>query len=303
MGNFIQNKLGSRFRRIITNTPDGNPPWLAQVAEGNGVGLFSPQDAPWIVHGDLATLIGGIRALLVQALHPGSLAGVADHSRYEQDPLGRLAGTTKWLTVTTFGSLEAIAHEAKRVNAMHTKVTGTFVDANGELSEYRAQNIDLLLWVHSAFTDSFLATHLAYSKKPIPGGADAYVALWSKSVEPLGLSKCPMSYAQLQDTFNQFSDSGKLTVTDKTLSVIGFIKHPPLSRAARIVYALLFQAALVTLPKHFQDQLQLRPWPQRIVKPATRLLLRLMQLAIGKSSPLEDAARERLSRATSPTLN
>ena len=68
-------------------------PWLGAVAEGEGPGFFTPDDAPWVIHADLATMPGGVRALLLQALHPGSLAGVRDHSRYKDDPLGRLAGT------------------------------------------------------------------------------------------------------------------------------------------------------------------------------------------------------------------
>jgi hypothetical protein len=55
------------------------------VAAGEGAGLYLPTDAPWVAHSDLATLVGGIRALLMQALHPGSLAGVCSHSRYKND--------------------------------------------------------------------------------------------------------------------------------------------------------------------------------------------------------------------------
>ena len=89
----------------------------------------------------------------MQALHPGSLTGVAQHSRYEQDPLGRLSGTIRWLTVTTFGSHEAIKGEAARVNRMHKTVSGSYETAAGETKDYRAADKDLLLWVHVAFMD------------------------------------------------------------------------------------------------------------------------------------------------------
>ena len=127
----LQEKLSIRFRKLLSGAADGTPPWLAAVAEGNDVGMFSPQDAPWIIHRDFSTLVGGVRALLMQALHPGSLAGVAQHSRYEQDPLGRLSGTIRWLTVTTFGSVEAVQNEAGRVNRMHTRVSGEYQTAQG----------------------------------------------------------------------------------------------------------------------------------------------------------------------------
>jgi uncharacterized protein (DUF2236 family) len=298
--NALQDALGTRFRRIITDSPDGMPPWLDQVAQGDDAGLFAPTDAPWVVHGDLATLIGGIRALLVQALHPGSLAGVSQHSRYEQDPLGRLAGTTKWLTITTFGSCSAIENEAARVNRMHARVQGEYADAAGQLHTYRATDQDLLLWVHVAFTDSFLAAHQTYGRSPIPGGPDAYVGLWSKSVSPLGLEDVPLTSAALQTQIHDLITSHTLTATPVTKKVIQFIQKPPLSLTARAVYRLLFQAALVTLSPQMQELVGIKPWPKRVVVPMTRALLRIMRLAIGSHSPLEEAALARLQRIGAP---
>ncbi len=295
-GNRIQEVLGNRFRRIITNTPDGIPPWLDAVAQGNDAGMFLPTDAPWVVHSDLATLIGGIRALLVQALHPGSLAGVAQHSRYEQDPLGRLAGTTKWLTITTFGSKDAVQREADRVNVMHSRVRGSYVNDAGDVVEYQAAQHDLLLWVHIAFTDSFLATHLLYGWRDIPGGPDHYVKQWSQSVVPIGLTDAPESQEELEATIARYLSSGTLRVDDRTRQVIGFIQRPPLSWVARRVYALLFQAAVVSLPNEFRKMLGVRSLPKGLVIPLTRGFLRLMRLGLGPSSPLEDAAKARLTR-------
>jgi len=118
--------MSVRFRRLLSQDPNGIPPWLEAVASGDEPGLYLPSDAPWVVHADFGTLVGGIRALLMQALHPGTVRGVAQHSRYKEDPLGRLAGTIRWLTVTTFGSHTAVASEASRVNRLHTKVTGSY---------------------------------------------------------------------------------------------------------------------------------------------------------------------------------
>mgnify|MGYP002141695644 FL=1 len=81
--NRIQEFFSVRFRRLLSGAKDGVPPWLQIIADGDTDGLFLPNEAPWIVHRDFATLVGGVRALLMQALHPGSLAGVMQHSRYE----------------------------------------------------------------------------------------------------------------------------------------------------------------------------------------------------------------------------
>jgi uncharacterized protein (DUF2236 family) len=287
----FQDRLAVRFRRIITSSPDGVPPWLGEVAAGDDAGFFKPNDAPWIVHGSFTTLVGGIRALLVQAMHPGSLAGVAQHSRYESDALGRLAGTTRWLTIMTFGSRTAIEREARRVNAMHKAVRGTY-DDRGIPREYQARDPHLLLWVHVAFTDSFLSTYQLYSGAHID--SDAYVGQWARVVEPLGLEDAPRNYEQLEQCLRDFDD--ELVVSDLTLDVVRFIRKPPLSRTARIAYWFLFQGAVASLPSSYRNRLKLRCLPQGIVFPTTRMLLRIMRLAVGPRSPLEEAAIERLNR-------
>jgi uncharacterized protein (DUF2236 family) len=294
--NRLQKAIGKRFRKIITNSPDGQPPWLTEVASGDDGGLFLPSDAPWVVHGDLATLIGGIRALLMQALHPGTLSGVATHSRYESDALGRLAGTTKWLTITTFGAQSAIAKESGRVNSMHASVKGKYENSQGEKIAYQASDPDLLLWVHIAFTDSFLKAHQLYSRKEIPGGADAYVRLWARSVKPLGLDKCPLSAGELTETIDNFYDSHQLLANETTFKVIKFLRKPPLPRLAKLVYAFLFQAAAASIDKKYLKLLKIKPLPLWLVKPLTRGLLFLMAKGIGSESPLETAAKDRLRR-------
>lgn len=303
-----QEALSVRFRRLLSGDPNGIPPWLEVVARGEEAGWFIPEDAPWIVHADFGTLVGGIRALLMQAMHPGSLAGVAQHSRYEQDPLGRLSGTIRWLTVTTFGSKTAIMDEAGRVNRLHTRVTGEYVTGLGQPKPYRAADPDLLLWVHIAFTDSFLTAHEMYSTVPIPAGqsasgADNYVAQWARSVQPLGLNRAPMSRSELDAEIQRFADEGLLRVDEKTLSVVDFIRKAPLPKSAKPIYSLLFDAAVVSLPPGIRAQLGVKAKPRWFVQPTVKFLLRAMRFAIGPESPIEDAAKQRLIRigAWSPT--
>ncbi|CAB4545911.1 MAG: DUF2236 domain-containing protein [Actinobacteria bacterium] len=292
--NAVQEYFSRKFRRLLSGAPDGQPPWLAQVAAGNDPGLFLPSDAPWIVHRDFATLVGGIRALLLQAMHPGALNGVSQHSRYEEDPLGRLSGTIRWLTVTTFGSLEAVAQEANRVNRMHDRVKGSYVDKSGVEQKYQASDPELLLWVHIAFMDSFLRSHQLYSRAEIPGGADAYVKLWGKSVEPLGLTSVPASEADLLRVMSDFEKD--LNCDEKALSVIRWIKNAPLPKTAKPVYALLFQAALASLPSDIQRRIGIKHLPIWLLRPVVTNLLGFLRFAIGPDSPIEDAALARLRR-------
>lgn len=293
--NALQRILSKRFRILLTGDPDGVPPWLDAVAASDEPGLFLPDEAPWIAHADLATLVGGIRALLMQALHPGSLTGVRSHSRYKTDPLGRLSGTIRWLTVTTFASTASVSSEADRVNRMHAHVKGKYTSSSGKSLDYSASDPHLLRWVHIAFMDSFLRCHQIYSTRPLPGGADAYIRLWSKSVIPLGLEEVPTSEEEMLADLERYRS--ELAVTEETREVIRWIRNPPLPVTALPAYAFLFKAALASLPRDYQDMIGLGHPPLGILRPVSVNLLKFIRLAIGPESPIEEAAIKRLHRA------
>jgi uncharacterized protein (DUF2236 family) len=287
--NRVQEFFSVKFRRLLSGDPKGVPPWLETIGAGDTGGLFEPGDAPWVVHRDFGTLVGGVRALLMQALHPGSLAGVAQHSRYEQDALGRLSGTIRWLTVTTFGSHEAVAGEASRVNRLHERVKGEYVKKSKAVA-YRAADQDLLLWVHLAFTDSFLVAHNMFCAKTVD--PDEYVEKWGRSVAPLGLAKTPKTLAELEAAL---ASVDCLRADDLTKRVVSFIKRPPLPVSVRPIYALLFAAAVISLPDSYRQMLGLKR-PPIFVIPLTRFMLVAIRWLIGPESPIEQAALDRLAR-------
>lgn len=294
---YLQDQIGLRFRVALCGDPSGVPPWLETVARGEGKGFYTPEDAPWVVHGDMATLVGGVRALLMQALHPGSLVGVKNHSRYKTDPLGRLAGTIQWLTVTTYASREALEKEAARVRGMHQKVKGNYSDAQSKPQRYSASDPHLLRWVHIAFMDSFLRCHQMYSSVPIPGGADDYIRLWSLSVEPLGLNDAPQNENDLLRDLEDFWP--EIVVNEDTKEVLSWLKNPPLSGwAAKVIYQLLFQAALHTMPEAYRNLLNAYALPRVIVVPFTRFFLKVLRFAIGPENPIQDAAIERMAKSS-----
>ena len=132
----LRAQVAGGFRRIVSGDPTGVPDWVAQMADGEDEGYFGRGSAVWTVHGSLPTLVGGVRALLMQAMHPAALAGVMEHSRYEEDPLGRLAGTTQWLTVTSFGDTAQADRECARVRGLHRRVQGTYPAADGAAAPY-----------------------------------------------------------------------------------------------------------------------------------------------------------------------
>jgi len=285
------NKAADAFRKTVSGDPTGAPEWAQQMAIGNDVGLFGPDSAVWEVHGCIATLVGGIRALLMQAAHPAALTGVAEHSAYDTDPLGRLERTTRWLTITSFGSTEAIEIEARRVRQMHKHVQGSFEDKTGSHVSYSASDPRFLLWVHCAFTDSFLRAHeeLGY---PLPQGADRYVNEWAKSGQPLGLTDAPHSKQELQQVMATFARE-EVTRIAMTPPIVGFILRPPFSRGGLFVYRILANAAISTIDEPFLSVLGLKKKSKNWLT-VSRVILDFLSYMLGHESPSQKIARKRI---------
>ena len=286
----LRDRAAAGFRRIVSGDPTGVPEWVAQMREGEDVGYFGPDSAAWTVHGGLPTLVGGIRALLMQALHPAALAGVMQHSRYEDDALGRLAGTTQWLTVVTFGDTAQADRECARVRGMHRRVNGVYT-VDGVEFPYDATDPDLLRWVHIAFTDSFLATHLVWGD-PIPGGPDAYVREWAKAGELVGVENPPRSVAELRTAIAGYES--QLRSSREAKETAAFIRKPPLPVAAHGPYAALLLGALSTMSSRHLAMLGLPRVPSLIARPAVTAMLGTLAFALGPTSPSQQAAMTRI---------
>lgn len=284
--------IAGGFRRLVSGDPEGQPEWVRQLEYGSDTGYFGPGSAAWAVHGSLPTLVGGVRALLLQALHPAALAGVQEHSRYEDDALGRLAGTTQWLTVVTFGDTSQADRECARVRGLHRKVRGTY-DADGTERPYAASDPELLRWVHVAFTDSFLATHRVWGG-PIPGGEDAYVREWATAGELVGVTDPPRSVAELDEQMAAFAPALRRSpASDRT---VRFVRTAPLPLPARPPYGVLFAGAVATLPADQRRMLGMPPVPLSLARPAVGALLAGMAAFLGRQSPSQRNARRRVAR-------
>lgn len=289
----------AELKQTFTGTREAVPAWVPLLAEGDDAGYHLPGSAVWSVHGGMATIVAGIRALLMQALHPGALAGVHDHSRFREDPLGRLAGTIRWIFTVTYGSTQAARTASDWVLRLHESVRGEYIDGHGVSRRYAANDPELLRWVHIAFTDAFLSTHQIWGG-PIPGGPDAYVREWAHAGTLMGVDSPPLSEAEMRRQLDAWYEDGELTADDKVAETVAFIRNPPLHPSLRPGYRVLFAAAVTSLEPKYRRMLGLRParlGPIPLpVKLATKLTLGVVHLALGKVGPSEQAARRRLRR-------
>ncbi|WP_035772003.1 oxygenase MpaB family protein [Arthrobacter sp. Br18] len=289
----------TQLRKTFTANSDEPPTWAEELDSGDDVGYFPPESAAWVVHSSMTPLVAGIRALLLQTLHPGAMAGVHDHSSFREDPLGRLANTIRWIFTVTYGSTAAAKEGSAFVQKLHTRVTGTYLDSKGVSRPYTAADPDLVRWVHLAFTDAFLSAHKAYGG-PIPGGPDQYVAEWAQAGELMGADSPPRSETDLAAQLASFD--AELTNSAQVQEALRHIRKPPLPLSQRAGYRVLFAAAVATLEPRHRDMLGLRspavgPFPLPI-RSATRLVMGLVRLGLGPEGPSEAAAKRRIARVT-----
>lgn len=286
--------LRARLLDVLSGQPSGTPEWVQQLGSGADEGYFPIDSAVWAVHCDIATLVAGPRALLMQALHPGAMAGVHDWSRYREDPFGRLTGTIRWITTVSYGGTDQARGASAWVSKLHERVHGTYPAADGRPVPYSANDPDLLTWVHLAFADSFLRTYERYAAQPVPGGADAYVRDWAVAGELMGVPNPPRSVAELDGQLEQIWASGILRADDRVADAVRFIRRPPLPRTLKATYPILFNGAVATLPPRARDLLGLRgAGPVGVA--ATRALLRSTAAVLGPAAA-EQTGRRRVAR-------
>ena len=298
----LTERTRATFRARLSGDPTGAPDWVRDIARvGTGPGWFEPEGVVWRVHGDLSTLVGGVAALLGQGAHPLALAGVERHSAYREDPWKRLAGTARWLVVSTFGSAELAERESARVRGMHRRVAGTTDDGRA----YSAGDPDLLRWVHLAFTDAFLAAQAAVGRDMSrfgPRWGDAYVGEWARSAQALGATDLPTTESELAEALAEYVPVLEPVPAD----LLTFLAAPPgLGLPERVVYSGLSGGAALLVSPTIAPLAGVpgrtgRGLPDRGQLAVTRVQLRAMSLALGGSSPSEQAARWRLGLGPAP---
>ncbi|WP_246299192.1 oxygenase MpaB family protein [Microcella indica] len=244
-----------RILTLFSGDPAGAPAWVQALETGDDAGYFGPDSAVWEVHSGIPTVVAGVRALLMQTLHPGAMAGVHDHSRYRDDPLGRLSGTVRWVLTTTFADTEQARAGCAWVSHLHDGVSGTYTVSTGEERSYAAGDAELLTWVHCVFADAFLGCHETWGG-PIPGGSDRYVAEWARAGELMGVENPPRSRAELDAAIAAYLPV--LRRDDRVDDAVRWLRNPPLGRGIGPAYRVLFAGAVASLPDRYRRLLGLR---------------------------------------------
>jgi uncharacterized protein (DUF2236 family) len=219
------------------------PPAPSQVPD---LGLFGPDSLTWRIHHDPSMVLGGLRALILQALHPLAMAGVAQFSNYRDDPWGRLQRTAEYVATVTYGTTDEARRAAARVRRVHAGLSGVEPES---ATPYRVGDPHLLRWVHCAEVGSFLAAYERCGGRLRRGEADAYLAEQVVAGELVGIPRGTVPASRAELTAYLRSLRPELRATAEARSALWFILSPPLPLPARPAWAWLASVAFGLLPR------------------------------------------------------
>lgn len=223
---------------------------VAPVGAANDPGLYGPDSVTWRVHADPSMALAGLRALLLQALHPLAMAGVAQHSDFRGDPWGRLFRTAEYVGTTTFGTTLEAQRAVAKVRGIHRKLTAT--DPATGLT-YRIDRPDLLRWVHCVEVESFLSTAVRCGLRLTLAEQDAYYAEQVRNADLIGAVDVPRSVDEMADYFRAVRP--ELRVDAETRRAAAFVLWPPiparigLTTPARPAWLALATTSVGLLPR------------------------------------------------------
>ena len=265
-------------------------------------GLLGPESLTWRLHEEQWLITAGARAFLMQAAHPKVAQGALDHSKFAEDPFGRVYHTIESMAILIFGSTREANDMARFINRLHHTVVGTLHENIGHYTEgehYSAMEPPALLWVHIAFVDSILTAYKTFVGPLSPEECEQYWQESCRYARLLGLTDAtlPASYAAVQQYIRDALPSGEIAIGPAAHFIAQKILFPPMPRMRKPLWAIVRVITVGQLPPDIRQAYGLR-WGvmQRagfqLARAAGHLLRRLFPKALG-TSPLVNFARSR----------
>ena len=243
--------------------------------------FFDRDSVLWRVDREMVLLLGGGRALLMQLAHPKVAEGVADHSRFREDPMGRLYQTMNTMWSIVFDEVPEAQLSLQRIRQVHRQVQGNL--KQGDVlpvgTPYSAEDPALLLWVHATLIDSALLSYELFVG-PLSGEEKRrYYDETKRLAHLLGVpeSRVPDSLKAFSDYMREMIDSDAISVGATARTLAGEILRPKpwILKMAGPVSALI---TVGLLPEKLRHQYRLE-WSRRKEK-ALKLLAASLRAAL-----------------------
>ena len=254
---------------------------------------FGPDSVTWLVQSDWSILVGAIQSLLIQTLHPPTMAGVAEHSNFKDDPFGRIHRTANFVGITTYGSAQDAERMVRTIRKIHKRVVGVTPDG----VPYEANDPHNLAWVHCTEVDAFLRSYQRYGNVSISSAeADQYVEEMARVGEALGVVDAPRSVSELDARLRSYIPELKFNAQAR--ESVRWLTFMPNAPAARAPYTVIFGAAVNLLPNWARRKMWLPPSipfvSDAMVAPSAKVLLKTLDWIM---QPPPEIAEVRARRA------
>ncbi len=242
-------RLVDQVRRTFTDQASGQKP-----VPPSDEALFEKDTPIRKVHADLVGMMtGGVRALLLQMLHPEALQGVLDHSNFREDMHGRLQRTARFIAVTSFGHRDDAMRAIERVNRIHAKVGGMLPDG----TPYSATNPRTLAWVHVTEAQSFLAGYLRHVRPDMPGSEqDEYYRQFAVIARALGADPVPETRQEAEALFRELRRDLRSSKESREIAQLVLRQRP--ENAPPALQAMIGAEAVAMLPPFARSMLHLQ---------------------------------------------
>ena len=216
--------------------------------------LTAPDSISWLIFKNpLVLFIGGITAVILELAEPRVRAGVWNHTTFRSDPIRRIQRTGFAAMITVYGPRSEAETLIARVRRIHAAIHGMTPDAIA----YRADDPQLLAWVHATASFGFLEAYKAYVHRLSPQECDRCFAEGVRSARMYGAETVPASQAEMTALFEKMT--GTLESSPVLLEFLDIMERTsllpyPFNRMQR----MLVKAAVAILPTSVHEQLGLK---------------------------------------------
>jgi uncharacterized protein (DUF2236 family) len=163
--------------------------------------MFGPSSMMWRVNRERVVLLAGPAAAVLQAAHPQVARGVARHSRFREDGLGRLRRTLEAVYRVAFGAADEVEAVRGAVGRAHRAVRGEGYDA----FDPGAQR-----WVLATLVMASVATYRRFVAPLSAAERDALVADYALFGTVFGLTDAPRTWRDFRTYWDAMTGGDEL---------------------------------------------------------------------------------------------
>jgi uncharacterized protein (DUF2236 family) len=194
--------------------------------------LFSSASIFWRINREGLLVLSGPRALLLELAHPLVAAGVAQHSNYRGEPLGRLVRTVNVMAHLNFSTRPQVKHAQRQMRKCHAPVSGHLLEDVGPYlagTPYDATDPLLKLWVLATLIDSVWVMYDMFVHPLSDADKQAYYTDAIQLAFALGIPPelMPPTYDDFLTYMDSMLNSDSLTVGDEARAIVDALLYAP----------------------------------------------------------------------------